>query len=362
MKKIISLLIATTLMASVSGNMATPIANAISTNVNSLTIAVDEDFGDLNILTMTEHSYSSDYIFTMAYDTLLTLDENGNFQPGLVDSWEIDGDSYIFGSSISDDIEVSDKSDRTPPGWREVPFDPSGDNIFFSDDLSESGGIVYTLRSGLQFQNGEDFSAQSIEALIDFAKLQPHDTLIYKQWAPITINIIEDNKFSFLIDLTSFPMGNMDFRYTLASPIGSMVNVSGFENGATISEIPKGTGAYEIETITESSVTLTRNTNWWNIFNPVTMQTVTFEYCNDSENVLDNMGAIYDAAIMSDRFTEVEKQNMIDYNGYGVYTLERNPMVVEFNPTSTLFEDYRTRTAFSLAFCKGCGRRSEAMI
>lgn len=91
-KKIISMLLATTLLAgAATSTVSLKKATAEGATVN---IAVDEELNDVNILTVTEHSDTLDWIYKMTYDTLITLDENGNFQSGLAEEWFV---------SVSDD-------------------------------------------------------------------------------------------------------------------------------------------------------------------------------------------------------------------------------------------------------------------
>ena len=86
-KRIISMLLVTSLLASV-GMQAVSLKKATAEGT-MVKIAVDEQLDNINILTVTEYSDTLDWIYKMTYDTLITLDEDGNFAPGLAEEWQV---------------------------------------------------------------------------------------------------------------------------------------------------------------------------------------------------------------------------------------------------------------------------------
>ena len=86
---------------------------------------MDEELNDVNILTVTEHSDTLDWIYKMTYDTLITLDENGNFQSGLAEEWFVSvSDDESSEENTFDDTQLEFEDWPTewitsyPPGWK----------------------------------------------------------------------------------------------------------------------------------------------------------------------------------------------------------------------------------------------------
>ena len=349
-KKIESIIIATALLFASGLSTVGSFINGKAEYLNSATIVIDEEFGNLNILTQTEGSYTADMVHTMIYDRLWRLDEDGQILFDLVASAE----STLGGvamSSLSSALNINHV-----PGW-EVQPPLYGDLSLQNPDNPVR--MTYTLREGVQFQNGEALTVNSLINLVDFAKLQPHDTLIYQTWAPLTITMINDYKFFFTIDVENFDLGIMDVMYNLASPQGSIVHI---EDGILDSgSYPIGTGAYVLQEVEQngSSVSFERWENWWNT--PIVpTQYVTFKYVSNAETAEEHVrfGNEYNAAIIRDIiYNDAVKMEYWDEEVGGeqrYYSIEGKPFALFFNTNSqeSIFGNVAYRQAVSVMLNK----------
>ena len=76
--KIKYIVMATTLLLSSGISTGISSINGNAEYLNSTTIVINEELGDLNILTRTKGSYTADMVHTMTYDRLWRLDEEEN--------------------------------------------------------------------------------------------------------------------------------------------------------------------------------------------------------------------------------------------------------------------------------------------
>ena len=77
-----------TLFAFIFGIIPLSTASAQKQSANEIKIAVDEQFYDLDIMTMTKHSSAVDQAFTMIYDRLFAF-ENGRITSDIALSYEL---------------------------------------------------------------------------------------------------------------------------------------------------------------------------------------------------------------------------------------------------------------------------------
>ena len=168
-------------------------------------IAVDEPLDETNLFTATKLTEATGAVFTMAYDTLLTMDSNGNLQPCLVDSWEF---SDATGSNEWDYVLPAyienNWGSMMPPGWEKLPAYMESEQFMAQDGEECSDGTIYHLREDVRFYDGSYLTAQSIADLVAFAKTLPTDTLLYKQWSMVSrVQVFETYTFSFVLNLHS---------------------------------------------------------------------------------------------------------------------------------------------------------------
>lgn len=215
----------------------------------------------------------------MVYDRLFAFD-NGNLIPDLALSCVIQP-SDDTGDCPFEGIEFGyiDWSER-PEEWVEAGFIPGmidvsqihGDFEF----LTGCGELVLaiTLRSGVYFSDESELTAQDIHNLISAAKQQPQNTLIYKQWESVAYtHVIDEHTIEFHMNLPA-NYGYMDFMYSLATPIASIVKL---ENDEVV-----GTGAYKITDNAEEYATLALRNDWWKGSLDTSVNVVNFLYYNTS--------------------------------------------------------------------------------
>lgn len=364
MKKRLAILTAATLLCTGLGIF--PITTGAAEKADTVRIGVDDPFYDMNILTATKLSATENAVFTMAYDTLLTLDNEGNIQPGLIESWE-SPDNIVSDLTIEVLSQTWDSDESCPPpGWENFPPKSSDSRNYI--DANSDEATIYTLREELKFQNGVRLTAYEIEDYIAFAKLQPTDTLIYKMWAPVTIVVYDERTFSFFIDMYNYSMGNMDFNYLLTSPISSIVYVEDPDD-VVDDEIPLGTGAYRIDSVEiEKKVTLERWEDWWN---PATVPTQYVTFINvgsldDARVLLENNGidvafvnnafleqdAAMEALVVTKDTSNAPEKTIVQYDGKQVPQIGYNPISLFFNTETGLFSNEKVREAVMLALDK----------
>lgn len=329
-----------------------PLIKANATVVDTLRVGVDEPMNGLNIFTATKLTDVTSAVFTMTYDTLLTLDSNGNLQPGLVEEWfpsEETGDNewtYEVPEYIEDNWGTI-----LPPGWEKLPPYLEGEQFVAQSGDGLSGGTVYFLREGVRFHDGSYLTAQSIADLVAFSKTLPTDTLLYKQWSCVsTVNVLEEYSFSFSLNLANCTGGNMDFTYGLASPMGSIVSVEGLTS-ETLPTFAMGTGAYkESGTVSVNQVQLEKNPYWWNAINPVSTPNITFYYNQTAvlmEDMIQGNNALSIIRGDTNTITSLIETNTVHYSRY-----KSLPYAITFNLDNGLFRGISARKAVALTVDK----------
>ncbi len=281
MKKV---LLTATIIALVFGVLPVT-AFALNQTQNELNIAVDEPFYNLNIFEMTKHSSAVDNIFTMAYDRLFAFN-NGRLVPDLALSCEIQTDDDSTGGSSTPGGEVSFDWPDWPLEWLVADCVPGMlDDIQLDGDLDFLGGegelvLEVTLRENVRFSNGMEFTAYDVQDLISAAKGQSSDTLIYKQWEAVNYTYVTSpTTMEFHMNLPE-NYGYIDFMYSLATPIASIVKLD--EHDVV------GTGAYSIMGCSDDFANLERNENWWKGTLNTSVDYVNFFYYSNSEDCLNH--------------------------------------------------------------------------
>lgn len=325
------LLLIVTIIALVFGVL--PItAFALNQTQNELNIAVDEPFYDLDIFGMTKHSSAVDNIFTMAYDRLFAFD-NGSIVPDLALSCEIQTAEYALMSNTS--IEsVSFDWPEWPEEWLVADCVPGMlDDIQIDGDLEFLGGegelvLEVTLRDNVRFSDGSEFTTQELQDLISAAKQRPQNTLIYKQWEAVNYTYVTSpTTIEFHMSLPE-NYGYIDFMYSLATPIASIVKLDGND--------VVGTGAYSIVGCSDDIANLERNENWWKGTLDTSVDYVNFFYYSNSQDCLSHLqGNEVSLSIASGSINSVSSAI-----GSGDLTLEKqiagNPIALLMNKQNEL--------------------------
>ena len=348
-KKIEGIVIATTLLFGSVFSSIGSFINGKAEYLNSATIVIDEELGDLNILTRTKGSYTADMVHTMIYDRLWRLDEEENFCLDLLESWEL----LNFDGGESSVSPLPYPNINSALGWENPPA--FVELVLVSDN--DRGALSCTLREGVQFHDGDYLTTESLVNLVNFARMQPTDTLIYQTWAPVVITPITNYRFNLGVDEDNFDLSIFDVMYNLASPQGSIVCV---HEGATGDEgYPVGSGAYTLQQVGDNgaSVELERWDNWWNT-EIVPTPYVTFEFCYNYQEIFNGFGSdYYQTAVM--RFGYIETGFYLEWmSGQGldyylhINEIEDQPYAMFFNldiqNSMFGFKGYRQAATFAL--------------
>ena len=347
-----------------AGNLKFSTEKAQADTSDSVKILVDEPFENLDLYSVTEYSSSVDWIFNMLYDTLITLDEEGNFCPGLAREWRIiptgdgsgeseDGLTSILGSSL----ELFPWAWETsyPLGWKEgkdVDYNPSTAQLNFFDS---PGTLIveFDLREDVVYADGTDFDAEALaEFLLSIREEVSSNTLIYKQWKPViepryegedtfeSVTVVNNYTIRFELSFTSSPYGWMDFLYGLASPLAGIGRYYGDE---TYTGIANGTGAYLVVDKGTDCVELQPNEYW--ALGDVAESNVKFTYIgegNENARAAQLMCGQADVAVIAPG----------DYNtnmGLTATAVADDPLFLFINPDCEELSDITARAALSAA-------------
>ena len=283
-KKLFSILLATSLLAG-TGINAYPITKA-KADGTTVTIAVDEELYDMNILTVAEYSDTLDWVYRMTYDTLITLDANGNFAPGLATQWlvsvESEGPEQRPSNLIFENWPAEWSTEAgplsVPPGW-ETLHNLSYDESAFLDWINspnESSVIIdITLRQGVYTYWEEEITSQMIYDIIVASYYAASDSLFHKQWSPFAYSLsglegdsfvpdgiwIEDEyHFKLYPENAGTGMSWLDVLYSLTEPMAGIFDAS---VASTEDDYIQGSGAYVFDGFNEGQdVTLSPNAQW----------------------------------------------------------------------------------------------------
>lgn len=333
---------------------------------SSVHIGVEESVDSLNIFERTENSPAADWVFTMIYDRLLEQDNNGNIQPALALSWQLlsrpdpNGGSFTpldviwpefcgdKWSGISEWEAASHEHDVE--WWGDVLDDDSEISPDEYNFFTGSGwlGLELTLRSDVVFTNGEPFDAYMLRNFILAAKLQPSNTLIYRQWEAVnSVVIVDEYTVQLWFVFSDKPYGYCDFFYSLTSPLASIV----FPDDEA--EIMVGSGAFCVDSdMGTSGVILSRNADWWKGTAP--SDEVVFTW--NVNNVTGETSEEYNVYVFNDAacYDDIADENSPLY-GADTITVAENPVLLSFNlsdDSGSVFEneDYRKFFAAQLNF------------
>lgn len=334
---------------------------------DEIVIAVEEGFGFLDIMAQTEYSNSADWIYRMLYDRLLEFDRDGNLMYSLATS--ITFSYYSDGSEpvdlvgtgyIGDYNPTSSSPVPLPPGWTSATDDIDWDlenALYFGD----ADGIILNikLRDDVSFSNGIPFNISVFEDMINEVKTQTSSSsLIYKQWSPLAeiegegyVRYINDYEGEIRLCFTEdIPFGFIDFIYSLATPMASIVYIPeySFSSGG----IRTGSGAYQVSSLVVTDrITLTPNLNWygeelvWSEDEDVVYQQcaedITFIYQGE-ESARESMFLSEEADITMISANGYSTNNTfanMSEDEYQAQFLAGNPVMLTFNVNDSLVDD-----------------------
>jgi peptide/nickel transport system substrate-binding protein len=155
---------------------------------------------------------------SLAYASLTKLDENGDVQPALAESWE-----------------------------------------FADDGLS----VTFTLRPDLEFSDGTPLNAEAVKAFFERGKTQ-EDSFLKDQLATVA-SVSADSETEVTLHLA-----NVDYQipYLVAGRTGAITSVEAGLDPAKLAVWPVGAGPFTItEFVAESSATFEKNPDYWDADN-----------------------------------------------------------------------------------------------
>lgn len=212
----------------------------------------------------------------------------------------------------------------------------------------DSTTYLITLKQGIKWHNGFDFTAQDVKFTIDALKSGKFSSIYTANVNNITSLDIVDN-YTLRIGLDK----EIDFfEYNLTFPI--MSNDYYIEEEfytSSKNNNPIGTGKYKISSVEDSVITLKKNNNWWNIQN---------EDLRINEIILkkyNSMGEAYNAFKLGniDMIT-TQSLNVEEYIGTVGYKTEgyrgRNYDFIAINCNNVVLSDSTVRNAIAYAIDK----------
>ena len=111
MKKVISLLLAFMLIVSLVACGSAPAASKGADGKDSVSVSVESVISTLDPYETL--AYTSWFVFNQIYETLVTIDDNGNVQPCLANGWEVSEDGYTYTFALETGVKFHDGSDFT---------------------------------------------------------------------------------------------------------------------------------------------------------------------------------------------------------------------------------------------------------
>jgi len=343
MKKQITALLCSAVVCGTTCAAVMPRANATEElYAERITIAVCESASDADIFSAKEVSVTDEWVFNMAYDRLLEVDDDGYLQPSLIESWEFVGyDSYSMSmSKLKSFPSAGDWNSYGEYFLPDSPYEAKGYKSDFPtrgwDEYLDGDGLLIiqlNFRDDLNFNDGCPVNAETVKEMIYNVKGSNRDTLIYKQWQPVyKVECMDDLTMQLYLSFSGLNYGFMDFMYGLASPYGSIVHKEGDEI--------VGSGAYNISVKENYIIELYRNEYWWG--GNVPTQNITFTICEDNDISCELLRrGEADIGILDGE----ESVYQYDEEAFDYAYVETNPIVAFYNPNSEFLYDVRIRQA-----------------
>ena len=263
-----------------------------------LTVGISE-FDTINPIITTNKKVQD--ITKLIYESLVEITEDGNVEPLLAKEWE------------------------------------TSDNLTY----------IIKLNSGITWSDGTEFSSDDVKYTID--RLKETSDSVYSDNVEYVkeVDIVDDTTLRIILS-TEVPF----FEYYLNFPILSSSYYGDDDFWDTDkNEAPITTGRFEITDVTNSTITLTKNENWWNIEeNDSIIETITI-------NIYSTVAELYNAfKLGSIDFLATTNSNYSEYIGtigYDIDEIEgRNFVFLALNTQSSLLSDTEVRKAIRYAINK----------
>ncbi|GAB3595636.1 ABC transporter substrate-binding protein [Microbacterium tumbae] len=245
---------------------------------------------------MVASAIAAEVIDSIAYDTLLTRDDDGTVEPALATEWEqTDELTWVF--QLRDDVTFADGS----------PFD-AGD-VVYSFETRKDGGSNATYLS----------SMESVEATGD------HEvTFHFSQPDGTFLDAVSARQTFFIVSEEAYGGATEEERQTLSV----------------------GTGAFQVTDWEQGvSITMEKNENYWG--EEPYLDTIVFELYPD-ENTL--LAALQQGTVQAASFIDGSLAQQAETAGFTLGDAAfRQNLAIYINPESGPLADVDVRRAFSLA-------------
>ncbi len=245
---------------------------------------------------MVATAIAAEVVDSIAYDTLLTRDDDGTVEPALATEWsQPDELTWVF--QLRDDVTFADGT----------PFD-AGD-VVYSFETRKDGGSNATYLS----------SMESVEATGDYEV-----TFHFSQPDGTFLDAVSARQTFFIVSEEAYGNATEEERQTLSV----------------------GTGAYQVTDWEQGvSITLEKNENYWG--EAPNFDTIVFELYPD-ENTL--LAALQQGSIQAASFIDGSLAQQAEAAGFTMGDAAfRQNLAIYINPESGPLADVNVRRAFSLA-------------
>lgn len=297
MKKLITLILALTMMVTLVACGGDDGGSGDSASKDTLTVVVNSDPGTLD--PHDNVNFAPHQIKRQIYETLVVRDESGELVPWLAESWEYEDDETI----------------------------------------------VFKIRQGVYFHNGDELKASDV--LFSLKRAMDDNTT-----GAIQVNRIDFDRSEVVDDYTVKIVTDGPYAMQLAmleNPLISIISERAYtESGGDFFEAPIGTGPYKLVSYAAGdSVVLEANENYWREGEPK-VPNVTFRIITDASSraiEAESGGAdiVYDISANDvERVSSNPNVNLVSMAGY-------NTSYLLFNQNSEPLSDIRVREAICLA-------------
>ena len=215
-------------------------------------------------------------------------------------------------------------------------------------ETTDNKTYIVKLRSGVKWSDGSYFNSVDVQYTINRLKEADKASVYAENVSKVREVDIIDNTTLRIILLDTIPF----YEYFLTFPIISSNYYSGEDFWDTEkNESPISNGRFKIEEVTDNTISLSKNMNWWNIENDnSTIENVTI-------NLYSSVAELYNAFKLGGiDLIATENANYQEYVGkigYNVKETEgRNFVFLALNTQNAILSDVNVRRAIQCAINK----------
>ena len=276
------------------GDAAEPAGDPVAGGTLTWGVPAEPSAGGID--PMVASAIAAEVVDSIAYDTLLTRDDDGTIQPALATEWEqVDELTWVF--QLREDVTFADGT----------PFD-AGD-VVYSFETRKDGGSNATYLSSME-------SAEATgDHEVTFRFSQPDGTFL---------DAVSARQTFFIVSEEAYGNASEEERQTLTV----------------------GTGAYQVTNWDQGvAITMEKNENYWG--EEPYLDKIVFELYPD-ENTL--LAAVQQGSVQAASFIDGSLAQQAESAGFTLGDAAfRQNLAIYINPESGPLADVNVRRAFSLA-------------